>query len=76
MKKLLIGLLPSILLFGLLAGCDHVADTELVGYAYPSVANVAAMSYSKEKDGTTFNAFLHHRDPIGRILKPGAATAD
>ena len=56
--------LASILLFGLLAGCDHVADTELVGYAYPSVANVAAMSYSKEKDGTTFNAFLHHRELV------------
>jgi hypothetical protein len=69
----------SILLFGLLASCDHVADTELVGYAYPSVVTVAAMGYSKAKDGTTFNALIHRRELVdhrgaGGIVSPNNDT--
>lgn len=48
----------------LLAGCDRVADTELVAYAYPSVANVAALSYGQETEGATFNAFLHNQELV------------
>lgn len=48
----------------LLAGCDHVADTELVAYAYPSVANVAAISFTRETEGVPFNSVLPTRELV------------
>jgi hypothetical protein len=59
-----LALLFLILSIGLVAGCDHIADTDLVGYAYPSVANVAAMSHSRETYGLPLNAPLHNRELV------------
>ncbi|MEM9256505.1 MAG: DUF1214 domain-containing protein [Pseudomonadota bacterium] len=72
----LLGLLCSLTL---MMGCGRVADTDLVGYAYPSVVNAAALSYSDAAEGLSFNQLLHNRELVdhegaGGIVSPNNDT--
>jgi len=49
---------------GLLTGCRDITNFETVGYAYPSVVNVVAISRSRATKDARFNQVFHYRDLV------------
>jgi len=64
MKFSFVSMIFVLVVISLLGGCDHVADVETVGYAFPSVANIAAMSHTEVTQNAKNNLPVHHRELV------------